>query len=1222
MRIHFKKLLALIMSAVMLVGMIGVLIPAFAEGNVNITFETNGGQFKGDVNTECSAGDALPGINDISRGGLVFAGWYDNSKLTGAPIYTVPNGATGNVTYYAKWVSKNTLFDNFDDTTKVWADNTGVGLLSKNNNAENAYSGTGSMKYEISQTFGGYIFTSNTFTYNGDAIGFWLKTSKAIEVNIEINYNSASSGKICVPAGESFVVVPWTMFGSYLDGFEWDLWALQIVVTGANVGDVIYLDEVGSYSNCSAINFELYGGVFKDEAPFDYYPGMALPTYQDVTREGAAFAGWYNNAELSGTPIFTVPADAEGDLTYYAKWVTTEITGDNFESYTDTNTVTVDASGNLTVTTDMIENNNLNKCYYWTGDTTGSVQLNTNRSHAFSGYRSVKLFIPKKNDALADWQNATQFAIPNHSLDGDGAYFWIETDRTITLNIKFKYWSAIGPEYTLTAGKHLVAIPWSSVNGVMDGKQMLIEIKHGAEMATVYFDDFGTYDNIAIPDASNTMGLEFNLGGGSFVNYTAPATYVPKMQLPTYEKIQMDGYTFAGWYDNAGFVGLPVYYVPSDATGDITYYARWVECNPSYDNFESYKGKEAQDAVSFWTSWTYSGEISLNTDAAHAFSGSKSMKVKIKNRSVYGDDRADIVLNKELKREGNGIYFWINTEVATQVWLRFNYTQSTQGDSTAKVSIPAGNNLVMIPWSEIPEADARASWWLVEINVATPAVAGIENTVYIDDVGIFEDYIENDLTFDLGGGAFAEGFTAPLGFYSNAEYKLPTANSVVYDGFTFAGWYDNANFSGDAVTFIPAGTTGDKTYYAKWIVCDVNFDNFENGLNEWSNWGAGSSVLEITDAITYNGNGAMKYSISTNLTWDVSLYVKKNLPIVGDGLCFWIRTEQDSTIQLEFNRSTPSTGAILLDPITVTAGEHFITIPWSKLGSKITGQTSLSEMRIILGRTEGFVYYIDEIGTYTDDVSSAKDIAFITNGGKWSNGYNAPVKFVYGGNILPSYKNISLDGYNFVGWYDNAEFNGTSVKAVSVEEFSNKTYYAKWVAKETIFDSFENTSNKAWNDWTGNNKLTINTNPIYASSGTASMKYEVSVSWNEGYIFVQDVFPNNGDGIGFWVKSDTAFSLKVELNYQTIKGQTISVPAGENFVYIPWSEFSSGAEGGIWTFLITAYAPNGTVLYFDDIGTYTENKKYSVSFDIGDAQWVDSFTPDTEYSIEGLKLPT
>ena len=42
-----------------------------------------------------------------------------------------------------------------------------------------------------------------------------------------------------------------------------------------------------------------------------------------------------------------------------------------------------------------------------------------------------------------------------------------------------------------------------------------------------------------------------------------------------------------------------------------------------------------------------------------------------------------------------------------------------------------------------------------------------------------------------------------------------------YTGLTFAGWYDNSNFTGDALTST-VGLTGDKIFYAKWTVT-VNF---------------------------------------------------------------------------------------------------------------------------------------------------------------------------------------------------------------------------------------------------------------------------------------------------------------------------------------------------------------------------------------------------------------
>lgn len=52
------------------------------------------------------------------------------------------------------------------------------------------------------------------------------------------------------------------------------------------------------------------------------------------------------------------------------------------------------------------------------------------------------------------------------------------------------------------------------------------------------------------------------------------------------------------------------------------------------------------------------------------------------------------------------------------------------------------------------------------------------------------------------------------GLYTSEEGKtlpLPTR-----EGYVFMGWYDNASFSGNPITEIEPGSTGNKTYYAKW----------------------------------------------------------------------------------------------------------------------------------------------------------------------------------------------------------------------------------------------------------------------------------------------------------------------------------------------------------------------------------------------------------------------
>lgn len=67
------------------------------------------------------------------------------------------------------------------------------------------------------------------------------------------------------------------------------------------------------------------------------------------------------------------------------------------------------------------------------------------------------------------------------------------------------------------------------------------------------------------------------------------------------------------------------------------------------------------------------------------------------------------------------------------------------------------------------------------------------------------------VTLNLNGGKLSVELT---------EYKRgagATLPEITKEGFTFGGWYDNAEFTGDAVTQISASDEGDKTFYARWI---------------------------------------------------------------------------------------------------------------------------------------------------------------------------------------------------------------------------------------------------------------------------------------------------------------------------------------------------------------------------------------------------------------------
>ncbi len=68
------------------------------------------------------------------------------------------------------------------------------------------------------------------------------------------------------------------------------------------------------------------------------------------------------------------------------------------------------------------------------------------------------------------------------------------------------------------------------------------------------------------------------------------------------------------------------------------------------------------------------------------------------------------------------------------------------------------------------------------------------------------------VTYHLNGGEQQDG--AWDSYTSGTEFSLPTAPTR--DGFIFDGWYDNVELTGDAVTKIAVGETGNKEFWAKW----------------------------------------------------------------------------------------------------------------------------------------------------------------------------------------------------------------------------------------------------------------------------------------------------------------------------------------------------------------------------------------------------------------------
>ncbi len=85
------------------------------------------------------------------------------------------------------------------------------------------------------------------------------------------------------------------------------------------------------------------------------------------------------------------------------------------------------------------------------------------------------------------------------------------------------------------------------------------------------------------------------------------------------------------------------------------------------------------------------------------------------------------------------------------------------------------------------------------------------------------DLIPYNIEYNLNDGAGAENTTYNV---TTPTITLPTPART---GYTFVGWYTESDLSGEAVQTIPQGSTGDKTFYAKWTPTEYTITYQSNG---------------------------------------------------------------------------------------------------------------------------------------------------------------------------------------------------------------------------------------------------------------------------------------------------------------------------------------------------------------------------------------------------------
>ena len=134
-----------------------------------------------------------------------------------------------------------------------------------------------------------------------------------------------------------------------------------------------------------------------------------------------------------------------------------------------------------------------------------------------------------------------------------------------------------------------------------------------------------------------------------------------------------------------------------------------------------------------------------------------------------------------------------------------------------------------------------AAFALVSFALMTTSLAGCNHSSRAG--GGQKSETQYTISFELNGGQWVSGYTATTKYKASNGATLPASSVITKSGYTFAGWYGNADFSGTAVTSIARGTKGNKSFWAKWEISEqsytvhhllqnLNDNNYTEAMNE------------------------------------------------------------------------------------------------------------------------------------------------------------------------------------------------------------------------------------------------------------------------------------------------------------------------------------------------------------------------------------------------------
>ncbi len=317
-----------------------------------------------------------------------------------------------------------------------------------------------------------------------------------------------------------------------------------------------------------------------------------------------------------------------------------------------------------------------------------------------------------------------------------------------------------------------------------------------------------------------------------FVEYLKNTTieYVEETTLPIPVKVD---YKFIGWYTNSDFTGVPV----TTASAAITLYAKFEELTPE-EKLQLYQNKLMAELEEYALTtrdknlfteddWNlFLGKVAELQNTIDGATSNADADTALTEAKEEVDNYPDSTYTVTYELNGGNWTYANKTELVTAFVADFKAFMEAKLGRTVNLE---ASNFFSVSWGYANNFfKENTEWqWFIEY-LKTKCAPGVANQLrldygdgYLPQLRIeIHAYINNKF-YSFGGYDSADysGTTNDLGFleyfkekefgYLGPQTELPTPMN---GDKVFAGWYDNAELTGEAVTTI----SGETTLYAKW----------------------------------------------------------------------------------------------------------------------------------------------------------------------------------------------------------------------------------------------------------------------------------------------------------------------------------------------------------------------------------------------------------------------